>query len=82
MYLKEHAQAASQGQLSTPMALSLHNSVSNITKEVVETLRRVVAVVGRYAGSVLPGDAQRKVRKFILSLPERYVRCGNHHFVP
>lgn len=39
----------------------------------METVRRVVDVVGRYAGAYLPGEARQNVRGFILSLPGKWV---------
>lgn len=46
--------------------------LANIKKEVVLTLRKVVEIVGRYAGAGLPGDARLSVKNFILSLPGRW----------
>ncbi|TPX59490.1 hypothetical protein SpCBS45565_g07723 [Spizellomyces sp. 'palustris'] len=46
--------------------------VASIKREVVETLRRVVDVIGRHAAAYLPGDARRSVRGFILGLPGRW----------
>lgn len=48
------------------------NFLATIKKEVVATLRKVVDIVGRYAGSGLPGEARLSVRNFILSLPGRW----------
>ncbi|CEP06922.1 hypothetical protein [Parasitella parasitica] len=47
-------------------------TVSNIKKEIVETLRKVVQVVSKYAGSGLPEQAKVSVRGFILALPTRW----------
>ncbi|KAI8640068.1 transcription factor Opi1-domain-containing protein [Parasitella parasitica] len=46
--------------------------VSNIKKEIVDTLRKVVQVVSKYAGSGLPEQAKASVRGFILALPTRW----------
>ncbi|KAJ3004348.1 hypothetical protein HKX48_001269 [Thoreauomyces humboldtii] len=51
--------------------------VASIRREVVETLRRVVDVIGRYAAIYLPGDARRSVRGFILALPGRWATLTN-----
>ncbi|KAJ3149496.1 hypothetical protein HDU86_006900 [Geranomyces michiganensis] len=51
--------------------------VASIRREVVETLRRVVDVIGRYAAVYLPGDARRSVRGFILALPGRWATLTN-----
>lgn len=48
------------------------NFLASIKKEVVLTLRKVVDIVGRYAGAGLPGDARLSVKNFILSLPGRW----------
>jgi len=43
-----------------------------IKKEVIGTLRKVVEVISKYAGSSLPEQARSAVRGFILSLPNRW----------
>ncbi|CAM0137402.1 transcriptional regulator opi1 [Umbelopsis sp. WA50703] len=43
-----------------------------IKKEVIDTLRKVVEVISKYAGSSLPEQARSSVRGFILSLPNRW----------
>jgi hypothetical protein len=49
------------------------NSVlASIKKEIVNTLRKVVEVVSKYAGSGLPEQAKAAVRSFILQLPSRW----------
>ncbi|KAK9712164.1 transcriptional regulator opi1, variant 2 [Basidiobolus ranarum] len=57
-------------------ALTVHNpsTLAGIKRELIETVRKVVDVVGRYAGSCLPRDARKHVREFILTLPGRLVR--------
>lgn len=47
-------------------------TVANIKKEIVDTLRKVVQVVSKYAGSGLPEQAKASVRGFILALPTRW----------
>jgi Transcription factor Opi1 len=47
--------------------------VNAVKREIVETIRRVVDVVGRYAGYYLPSDSRQSVRSFILDLPSRLV---------
>ncbi|KAI8817027.1 transcription factor Opi1-domain-containing protein [Fimicolochytrium jonesii] len=51
---------------------NLFTVMAAIRREVVETLRRVVDVIGRYAALYLPGEARRTVRGFILALPGRW----------
>lgn len=48
-------------------------TLTRIKKEVVETIRRVVDVVSKYAGGSLPEPAKQFVRKSILGLPLRWV---------
>ncbi|KAJ3388638.1 hypothetical protein HDU92_001389 [Lobulomyces angularis] len=43
-----------------------------VKREVVETVRKVVEIISRYAAVYLPGDAKQSVRNFILSLPSRW----------
>lgn len=50
-----------------------HDSTLNqIKKEIVNTLRKVVDVVSKYAGQGLPEQAKAAVRGFILALPSRW----------
>ncbi|KAJ3170483.1 hypothetical protein HK101_011336 [Irineochytrium annulatum] len=50
----------------------LPSALLAIRREIVETLRKVVDVLGRYAAVYLPPPARRTVREFILSLPNRW----------
>jgi hypothetical protein len=47
-------------------------SLAAIKKEVIETLRKVVEVISKYAGAGLPQQAKDSVRSFILALPSRW----------
>jgi hypothetical protein len=47
--------------------------ISTVKKEIVETLRKVVEMLGRYTSPYLPMDARQSVKSFILSLPNRMV---------
>jgi hypothetical protein len=49
------------------------STLAAIKREIVETLRKVVEVIGRYAGACLPREARSTVRSFILGLPGRWV---------
>ncbi|KAI9298341.1 Opi1-domain-containing protein [Neoconidiobolus thromboides FSU 785] len=69
-YLVSLATPSNSTALSTRASTAAF--LSNIKKEVVATLRKVIDVVGRYAGSCLPGDARNSVRNFILNLPGRW----------
>ncbi|KAI8636856.1 transcription factor Opi1-domain-containing protein [Parasitella parasitica] len=53
------------------------NTLANIKKEIVDTLRKVVEVVSKYAGSGLPEQAKASVRTFILQLPSRWAILNN-----
>lgn len=46
--------------------------MSQIKHDVVETIRKVVDVVSKYAGVALPEQAKRYVRQSILSLPVKW----------
>jgi transcriptional repressor OPI1 len=46
--------------------------LAHIKGDVVNTIRGVVDVVGKYAGGALPTGARNKVKEFILSLPARW----------
>ncbi|KAK3831767.1 MAG: transcription factor Opi1, partial [Linnemannia elongata] len=53
------------------------STLASIKKEVVETLRKVIHVVSRYAGACLPDQAKISVRQFILSMPVRWATLNN-----
>ncbi|KAI8080939.1 transcription factor Opi1-domain-containing protein, partial [Thamnidium elegans] len=48
------------------------STLAQIKKEIVDTLRKVVEVISKYAGSGLPEQAKASVRGFILALPTRW----------
>ncbi|KAG0048039.1 hypothetical protein BGZ83_006946 [Gryganskiella cystojenkinii] len=58
------------------------STLASIKKEVVETLRKVIQVVSRYAGACLPDQAKISVRQFILSMPVRWATLNNNESVP
>ncbi len=58
---------------SNPLGSDILSVVQNIKNDIVETLKRVVDVVGRYAAAYLPTEARRRVKGFILALPGRWV---------
>jgi hypothetical protein len=43
-----------------------------VRRDIVHTIRQVVDVVSRYAGTALPEPARNRVRGFILKLPQRW----------
>ncbi|KAG0201302.1 hypothetical protein BGX28_005827 [Mortierella sp. GBA30] len=53
------------------------STLASIKKEVVETLRKVINIVSRYAGACLPDHAKISVRQFILSMPVRWATLNN-----
>lgn len=66
------SKSTTNNSLTTPN--TSHRSVlSGIKKDVVETLRKVVEVITRYAGVSLPTQARQTVRGFILNLPGKWV---------
>ena len=48
------------------------STLAHIKKEIVDTLRKVVEVISKYAGTGLPEQAKVAVRGFILALPTRW----------
>jgi hypothetical protein len=46
--------------------------LSQVKRELINTIRQVVEVVSKYAGGALPEQARNSVRFFILMLPERW----------
>ncbi|KAG1322921.1 hypothetical protein G6F62_009965 [Rhizopus arrhizus] len=48
------------------------HTLSKIKKEIVDTLRKLVEVISKYAGTGLPEQAKASVRSFILALPSRW----------
>lgn len=60
---------SSSNALISPSAV---RTLANIKKEIVETIRKVVDVVSKYAGGALPEQAKQFVRKTILSLPIKW----------
>ncbi|KAF7725475.1 hypothetical protein EC973_009575 [Apophysomyces ossiformis] len=64
---------------STALTTPAPNSsvLSAIKKEIVDTLRKVVDVISRYAGSSLPHHGKVAVRGFILNLPGRWASLND-----
>ncbi|KAI8069848.1 transcription factor Opi1-domain-containing protein [Gilbertella persicaria] len=53
------------------------STVTEIKREMVDTLRKVVDVISKYAGSGLPEQAKVAVRGFILALPTRWAMLNS-----
>lgn len=65
--------SASDAYISPTHMRTLHN----VRRDVVNTIRQVVDVVSKYAGSALPEPARERVRGFILHLPQRWASAAN-----
>ncbi|KAI5281611.1 hypothetical protein KEM54_003129 [Ascosphaera aggregata] len=50
----------------------LHQQIQRLKSDVLSTLKHVVDVVSRYAGSALPENARNLVRRHLTSLPQRF----------
>ncbi|KAF9578795.1 hypothetical protein BGW38_005238 [Lunasporangiospora selenospora] len=68
---------ASPSQNKAIVPTTAASTLASIKKEVVETLRKVINVVSRYAGACLPDHAKINVRQFILSMPVRWASLNN-----
>lgn len=53
--------------------LLFSQTVNNIKKDIIWTLRKVVSAVSTYAGNSLPEPARSRVRNYILGLPQRWM---------
>ncbi|ORZ12348.1 transcription factor Opi1-domain-containing protein [Absidia repens] len=74
--------ATSQSTSTSSDSLSVPNGpspsvISAVKKDVVDTLRKVVDIISRYAGSSLPYHAKMAVRGFILNLPGRWASLND-----
>ena len=49
-------------------------TLTNVRRDIVQTIRQVVDVVSQYAGGALPEPARGRVRGFILELPQRWAK--------
>lgn len=56
--------------------------LSNVKRDVVNTIRQVVDVVSKYAGSALPEPARTRVRGFILHLPQAWASAAQQQAEP
>jgi len=65
--------SASDAYISPTHMRTLHD----VRRDVVNTIRQVVDVVSKYAGSALPEPARARVRGFILHLPQRWARAAS-----
>ncbi|GAA5909223.1 hypothetical protein JCM6882_003770 [Rhodosporidiobolus microsporus] len=70
--LRAHNRHSSPSSSHALVAASASAHLSQIKHDVVETIRKVVEVVSKYAGAALPEQAKRYVRQTILSLPVKW----------
>ncbi|RUS23244.1 transcription factor Opi1-domain-containing protein [Jimgerdemannia flammicorona] len=75
--MHNNASAPNSDRALVPAGAS--SRINEIKKEVVNTLRKVVEVVSKYAGACLPDQAKLSVRGFILSLPGKWASLQNEH---
>ncbi|KAA1468965.1 Opi1-domain-containing protein [Dentipellis sp. KUC8613] len=76
--------AALQPPPGSPHAINPHAVISpehmrqlaNAKRDVVDTIRQVVDIVSKYAGSALPEPARSRVRGFILHLPQAWASAA------
>lgn len=76
--LQRHHPTDSRSDALITASASAH--LSQIKHDVVETIRKVVEVVSKYAGAALPEQAKKYVRQSILSLPVKWASAieGNN----
>lgn len=51
-------------------------TLTDIRRDIVQTIRQVVDVISKYAGGALPEPARSRVRGFILHLPQRWASAS------
>lgn len=56
-----------------PAPASHIQTLADVKRDVVDTIRQVIDIVSKYAGSALPEPSRSHVRQFILHLPQRWV---------
>ncbi|KAG2125075.1 transcription factor Opi1-domain-containing protein [Suillus bovinus] len=59
--------------LISPMHM---RTLTDVRRDIVQTIRQVVDIVSKYAGSALPEPARSRVRGFILHLPQRWATAS------
>ncbi|KAF8344495.1 transcription factor Opi1-domain-containing protein [Amanita rubescens] len=55
-----------------PVSQAHMRTLTDVRRDLVQTIRQVVDVVSKYAGGALPEPARTRVRGFILKLPQRW----------
>lgn len=59
-------------------AATLSRHIKILTKEVIQTLKKIIDVVSTYAGGALPENARELVRKQLNSFPQRFSMAFTH----
>jgi Transcription factor Opi1 len=62
-----------QRPLSVVHSSDLSTVLANMKRDIANTLRRMVELIGKYASAFLSGDAQNRVRGYIMTLPAKWV---------
>ncbi|KAM0793366.1 hypothetical protein ACM66B_000821 [Microbotryomycetes sp. NB124-2] len=70
--LQSHNREGTNGTSDALVTASASAHLSQIKHDVVDTIRKVVEVVSKYAGAALPEQAKRYVRQSILGLPVKW----------
>jgi hypothetical protein len=68
--------SSSQQSADALVPIQTLQTLTEVKKDLVSTIRQVVDVVSKYAGSALPEPAKASVRTFILKLPERWASAA------
>ncbi|KAI8376011.1 transcription factor Opi1-domain-containing protein [Radiomyces spectabilis] len=73
----QSSSSSSSEETAVAKETSAASTLASIKKEIIDTLRKVVDVVSKYAGSGLPEHAKASVRGFILALPGRWATLNS-----
>lgn len=65
-------------EIGTRDAATLSRHIKILTKEVFQTLNKIIDVVSNYAGGALPENARDLVRKQLNSFPQRFSMAFSH----
>ncbi|KAI9307987.1 transcription factor Opi1-domain-containing protein [Cunninghamella echinulata] len=76
-FLVSLASSNTNNSLSVPKTTPNTSVLTAVKKDIVDTLRKVVDIISKYAGSSLPYHAKVTVRGFILSLPGRWATLND-----
>ncbi|KAJ2964991.1 hypothetical protein NQZ79_g149 [Umbelopsis isabellina] len=68
---------SSNSSSSQAVAAPSSSVLSAVKKEIIDTLRKVVQIVSKYAGSSLPAHARSAVRGFIINLPGKWASVSD-----